>query len=169
LLRESCREGCKVKWRTLADISHWPEAKIDSRRRALAGETLLPFAAERSDITSSLAHGHVGAALGAVRRLGLDKALPKGQERRAKLILAMIVAGHRAGPPSRRRRASSARRPLPTRSAPCSASARSTRTNSTPFKSLPPIEGDKTHDARLDADIARKRAEFDRKVPQGRG
>ena len=26
------------------------------------------------------------------RRLGLDKALPKGPERRAKLILAMIVA-----------------------------------------------------------------------------
>jgi hypothetical protein len=38
LLRESCREGGKVKSRTFADISHWPEAKIDSRRRALAGE-----------------------------------------------------------------------------------------------------------------------------------
>jgi hypothetical protein len=37
-------------------------------------------------------HGHVAAALGTVRRLGLDKALPKGPERRARLILAMIVA-----------------------------------------------------------------------------
>ncbi len=37
-------------------------------------------------------HGHVAAVLGTVRRLGLDKALPKGPGRRAKLILAMIVA-----------------------------------------------------------------------------
>ena len=45
------------------------------------------------EITRALAHGHVAAVLGTVRRLGLDKALPKGPERRAKLqILAMIVA-----------------------------------------------------------------------------
>ena len=69
-----------------------PEAKIDSLRRVLAGETLVPLGAERFEITRALAHGHVAAALGTVRRLGLDKALPKGPERRAKLILAMIVA-----------------------------------------------------------------------------
>ena len=33
LLRESYREGGKVKSRTLANISDWPEAKIDSLRR----------------------------------------------------------------------------------------------------------------------------------------
>jgi hypothetical protein len=92
LLRESYREAGKVKSRTLANISHWPEAKIDGLRRVLAGETLLPLAAERFEIARSLAHGHVAAALGTVRRLGLDKVLPKGPERRAKLILAMIVA-----------------------------------------------------------------------------
>ena len=92
LLRESYREGGKVKSRTLANISHWPEAKIDSLRRVLAGETLLSLAAERFEIARSLAHGHVAAVLGVVRRLGLDKALPKGPERRSKLILAMIVA-----------------------------------------------------------------------------
>ena len=92
LLRESYREGGKVKSRTLANISHWPEAKIDSLRRVLAGETLSPVGAERFEIVRSLAHGHVAAVLGAVRRLGLDKALPKGPQRRAKLILAMIVA-----------------------------------------------------------------------------
>ena len=80
------------KSRTLASISHWPEAKIDSLRRVLAGEALLPVAAERFEIVRALAHGHVAAVLGTVRRLGLDKALPKGPQRRAKLILAMIVA-----------------------------------------------------------------------------
>jgi hypothetical protein len=92
LLRESYRAGGKVKSRTLANISHWPEAKIDGLRRVLAGETLVPLVAERFEIARSLAHGHVAAVLGAVRRLGLDRALPKGPERRAKLVLAMIVA-----------------------------------------------------------------------------
>jgi Transposase DDE domain len=92
LLRESYREGGKVKSRTLANLSDWPEAKIESLRRVLAGETLLPLAAERFEIARSLAHGHVAAVLGTVRRLGLDKALPTGPDRLAKLILAMIVA-----------------------------------------------------------------------------
>jgi transposase len=92
LLRESYREGGKVKSRTLANISDWPEAKIDSLRRVLAGETLVPLAAERFEIARALAHGHVAAALGTARRLGLDQVLPKGPERRARLILAMIVA-----------------------------------------------------------------------------
>src|SRR5208337_3966339 len=63
-----------------------------SLRRVLAGETLVPLGAEPFEIARSLAHGHVAAVLGTVRRLGLDKALPKGPRRRAKLILAMIVA-----------------------------------------------------------------------------
>jgi len=92
LLRESYREGGKVKSRTLANISDWPEAKIDSLRRVLAGETLVPLGAERFEIARALAHGHVAAVLGMARRLGLDKVLPKRPDRRARLILAMIVA-----------------------------------------------------------------------------
>src|SRR5271157_2391088 len=86
LARELSRGG-KVKSRTLANISDWPEAKIDSLRRVLAGETLAPLGAERFEIARALAHGHVAAVLGAVRRLGLDKVLPNGPERRARLIL----------------------------------------------------------------------------------
>ena len=55
LLRESYREGGKVKSRTLANISGWPEAKIESLRRVLAGETLVPLAAERFEIARALA------------------------------------------------------------------------------------------------------------------
>ena len=91
LLRESYREGGKVKSRTLANISDWPEAKVESLRRVLAGE-IVPLAAERFEIARALAHGHVAAVLGTVRRLGLNKMLPNGPERRAKLIVAMIVA-----------------------------------------------------------------------------
>ena len=70
LLRESYREGGKVKSRTLANISDWPEAKIDSLRRVLAGETLVPLGAERFEITRALAHGHAAAVLGTVRGSG---------------------------------------------------------------------------------------------------
>src|SRR5271165_3378669 len=64
LLRESYREGGKVRSRTLANISDWPEAKIDSLRRVLAGETLVPLGAEPFEIARSLAHGHVAACSG---------------------------------------------------------------------------------------------------------
>src|SRR5208337_5306525 len=66
LLRESYREGGKVRSRTLANISDWPEAKIDSLRRVLAGETLVPLGAEPFEIARALAHGHVAAVLGTV-------------------------------------------------------------------------------------------------------
>lgn len=92
LLRESYREDGRVKSRTLANLSDWPEAKIEALRRVLAGETVLPLAADRFEIERSLAHGHVAAVLGSVRRLRLDQALPKRPDRLVKLILAMIVA-----------------------------------------------------------------------------
>jgi len=92
LLRESYREDGKVKSRTLANISDWPEAKIDSLRRVLAGETLVPVGEDRFEIDRALAHGRVAAALGTARRLGLDTILPRGPDRAARLILAMIVA-----------------------------------------------------------------------------
>ena len=69
-----------------------PAYSISLPSHEIGRETLAPLGAERFEITRALAHGHVAAVLGTLRRLGLDKALPKGPERRAKLILAMIVA-----------------------------------------------------------------------------
>ena len=37
LLRESYRAGGKVRTRTLANLSRWPEAKIEALRRLLKG------------------------------------------------------------------------------------------------------------------------------------
>jgi hypothetical protein len=39
LLRESYRGGGKVKTRTLANLTGWPDAKVDALRRVLKGET----------------------------------------------------------------------------------------------------------------------------------
>ena len=46
LLRESYREQGQVKTRTLANLSKWPEAKIDALRRVLADEAMRPAAGQ---------------------------------------------------------------------------------------------------------------------------
>ena len=38
LLRESYREGGKVKSRTLANLSAWPDEKVETLRAALRGD-----------------------------------------------------------------------------------------------------------------------------------
>jgi len=91
LLRESWREGGKVKTRTLANLTHWPDAKVEALRRVLRGETVIT-AAERVAIERSLPHGHVAAVLGTLRAIGLDRLLPRRPERLARLALALIVA-----------------------------------------------------------------------------
>src|SRR5512133_490953 len=91
LLRESWREGGKVRTRTLANLSDWPEAKVEALRRVLRGETLVA-ATDRFAIERSLPHGHVAAVLGTLRETGLDRLLPRWPERLATLALALIVA-----------------------------------------------------------------------------
>jgi len=91
LLRESYRAGGKVRTRTLANLSRWPEAKIEALRRVLKGETLVA-PPERLTIERSLPHGHVAAVLGMARKLGLDRLLPRRPERLATLALALVVA-----------------------------------------------------------------------------
>jgi hypothetical protein len=91
LLRESYRDGDKVKNRTLANLSDWLPDRIETLRAALRGDKLVP-AGEGLEIVRSLPHGPVAAALGMARRIGLDQLLPDGPERRRNLALALIVA-----------------------------------------------------------------------------
>ena len=91
LLRESYRDGDKVKNRTLKNLSDWPAERIQLLRAVLRGETLVP-AGEGLAIVRALPHGHVSAALGTARRIELDRLLPRRPERRRKLALALIVA-----------------------------------------------------------------------------
>jgi hypothetical protein len=91
LLRESYRDGDKVKNRTLKNLSDWPAERIELLRAVLRGDRLVP-AGEGLEIVRALPHGHVLAALGTARRVGLDELLPRGTERQRKLALALIVA-----------------------------------------------------------------------------
>ena len=42
LLREGWREGKKVRKRTIANLSHWPEEQIETLRLLLKGKRLAP-------------------------------------------------------------------------------------------------------------------------------
>ena len=93
LLRESYREAGKVKNRTLANLSAWPEARVDALSRVLKGQP--PPAADLDgafEITRSLPHGHVAAVLGTARRLGLDELIDPAPSRHRDLVMAMAVA-----------------------------------------------------------------------------
>jgi Transposase DDE domain len=93
LLRESYREAGKVKNRTLANLSSWPEAKVDALTRVLKGQP--PPAADLAgafEITRSLPHGHVAAVLGTARALGLEELIDPAPSRHRDLVTAMAVA-----------------------------------------------------------------------------
>ena len=93
LLRESYREAGKVKNRTLANLSAWPEAKVDALARVLKGQP--PPAAGLDgafEITRSLPHGHVAAVLGTARQLGLEELIDPVPSRHRDLVTAMAVA-----------------------------------------------------------------------------
>ena len=92
LLRESYREQGKVKTRTLANLSHWPEPKVEAFKRALKGLPPAVDLSEAFEITRSLPHGHVAAVLGSARRLGVEELIDATPSHKRDLVLAMLVA-----------------------------------------------------------------------------
>src|SRR6476619_4790417 len=91
LLRESYRQDGKVKTRTLANLSHWPDHKVDALVRALKGPPAPPGLGT-FEITRSLPHGHVAAVLGTARALRLEELIDPTPSRRRDLVTAMLVA-----------------------------------------------------------------------------
>ena len=92
LLRESYREAGKVKNRTLANLSSWPEAKVEALARVLKGQPQATALEGAFEIARSLPHGHVAAVLGTARALGLEELLDPVPSRQRDLVTAMAVA-----------------------------------------------------------------------------
>ena len=96
LLRESYREGKSVRKRTLLNLSNWSAEHIEGLRGVLKGGIVVPAGREAFAVQRSLPHGHVAAALGMARAIGLDRLLgPKNKRepnRPRDLVLAMIVS-----------------------------------------------------------------------------
>src|SRR6266702_3692319 len=92
LLRESYREDGKVRNRTLKNLSDGPSEKIDALRQVLNGAAALAPATDSFEIIRSLPHGHVAAAVGSLRKLGLDTLIDPQGSRQRDLVVAMIAA-----------------------------------------------------------------------------
>src|SRR6266581_6307029 len=85
LLRQATREGKKIRKVTLANLSDWPLEQVSSLRLLLKGESLVPLH-QAFTITRSLPHGHVAAALGTLRCLGLEHILDRESCRERDLV-----------------------------------------------------------------------------------
>jgi len=108
LLRESYREGAKIRKRTLANLTHWPPELVEGLRALLRGATLTPASdasaiaaaagspvrelADCFEVVRSRPHGHVAAVLGTLQSLGLERLLCARRCRARDLVVAMIVA-----------------------------------------------------------------------------
>jgi transposase len=92
LLREAYRQDGKVKKRTLANLTDWPKELVEGFRALLKGGKVIAAEREAVSIRRSLPHGHVAAALGTLRAIGLDRVLGPAGDRRRDLVVAMIVS-----------------------------------------------------------------------------
>jgi Transposase DDE domain len=91
LLRESYRQGGKIRKRTLCNLSDWPTAHIEGLRGVLKGGTVIPAEHDAFTVTRTLPHGHVAAALGTAHKIGLDRVLGLDGDRCRDLVLALLV------------------------------------------------------------------------------
>jgi transposase len=90
LLRQGWREGNRTVKRTLANLSDWPEEKIETFRRLLRDETLV-CPQDVFTLRQTLPHGHVEALLAMLRKLDLDTLISAKRCRERDLVVAMIV------------------------------------------------------------------------------
>jgi transposase len=92
LLRESFREGSRVKKRTLANLSDWAPARIEALREVLRGADFAVRGPEAAfDVVRSRPHGHVAAVLGAIAKLKLAE-LFGPRDRMRDLCVALVAA-----------------------------------------------------------------------------
>lgn len=95
LLRESYRDHGKVRHRTIANLSSWPEALVFGLRELLknhrAGNSLTP-ATEGIRIGRSIPHGHVQAVIGTIRRLKLDHLIGSKRCPERDRVIAMVAS-----------------------------------------------------------------------------
>ena len=91
LLRESYREGAKVKKRTLANLSTLSMEQVQLLRQVLKGEQLVR-GDTLFDVVSSHQHGHVQTVLKAMKGLRFRELIASQHTRERDLVVAMVVA-----------------------------------------------------------------------------
>ena len=91
LLRETYRQNGRFCKRTLCNLSHWPTATVEGLRGVLKGGTVIPAGHDAFTVIRSLPHGHVAAAVGIARKIGLEGILGPDGNRCRDLVLAMLI------------------------------------------------------------------------------
>jgi transposase len=92
LLRESYRDGDKVKKRTVANLSALPAEVIEGLKVLLRGGVAVSCVDEAFVIERSLPHGHVAAVLGAARACGAGQWFAGAPAALRSVCMALLVA-----------------------------------------------------------------------------
>ena len=92
LLRQSWREGKRVRHKTIANLTKLPPHVVDGIRAILKGGVVFERIDDALAIERSLPHGHVAAALAVARKRQLPRILDRSSSRHASLALAALVA-----------------------------------------------------------------------------
>ena len=91
LLRESYREGKKVKKRTLANLSSLTMEQVEAIRVVLKGQSVAPVDS-LFEVKRSFIHGQVKAVLDTMSRLGFERLVSSRKNRMRDLVVAMVAA-----------------------------------------------------------------------------
>jgi hypothetical protein len=97
LLRETFRDAGKVRHRTLANLTKWPDDLLEGLRSLLDlrrehSELPAPEGPGPFKIVRSLPHGHVAAVLGTMKKLDIPRLLGSKNSPQRSLCVAMIAA-----------------------------------------------------------------------------
>src|SRR6202166_4137627 len=92
LLRESYRDGNKVRKRTLANLSSLPAEVIEGLKVLLRGGVAVSSVDDAFVIERSLPHGHVAAVLGAARACGAEQWFAAAPAPVRSVVMALLVA-----------------------------------------------------------------------------
>ena len=86
LLRESYRDGGKVKTRTLANLTHWAPERIEALRKALKGDF--------DGLDGEAVSGEIFGVLFALKQLAEQVGIPRilGPSEEGRLVLFLILA-----------------------------------------------------------------------------
>jgi transposase len=91
LLRESYREGKKVRKRTLANLSALSDEQIDAIRAVLSGQSMRPVE-QLWQTTRSRSHGAVQAVRVAMQKLGFESLIAARASPERDAVCAMVAA-----------------------------------------------------------------------------
>ena len=99
LLRQSFREGGRVRKRILANLSDWPTTLVEGLRTLLKGG--IAVVEEGIGIRRALPHGHAAAVLGMIRAIGLDRLLGRPSDKRLAALAIALIASRLVSPASK--------------------------------------------------------------------